>query len=221
MRCAEFEQSLQERADGEVSTGNDLMMREHARTCSSCRELYDGFELLGRSFAATRVPPVPVRLSDRVCQTSIESPRRRSLQPLMWLVAACVLVALGLWLRNAPSDPASQVASNELDKPGSQPDAVAGDGALFPELADSHTADLREPIALVDAVEPISQLLRAFGKSLGGPVRPIAASTSEAMSTLLKELPDPESYPVPIPMLREMKGNGPAGDMRSMSPSSS
>jgi hypothetical protein len=55
---------------------------------------------------------------------------------------------------------------------------------------------------LVEAVEPVSELIRTVGRSLQSPVRPITTATADALNNLLGELPEPDS--IMLPGMREM-----------------
>jgi hypothetical protein len=217
MRCEEFERVLQRQLDGEPTVHDDRALRRHALHCDSCRQLHDGMQLLTQCFASTQSPRVSPGLADRVCSAAeLHAPRPRK-RSIVWLAAAIVLGALGLGTRWVvpPHHPVTELAHRPSVAARSIPE-----DALFPELTGPNVTDSRESFAIMEAVEPVSRLFQAFGKTLGSPVRPIAISTSEAMSNLLKELPDPESPAIPIQIMRDMMGSTPSKKMDEMVPSS-
>jgi hypothetical protein len=109
-----------------------------------------------------------------------------------------------------------------LTEPSATRQELKPQEVLFPELAGPDELDQRESIPILVAVEPVSRLFQAVGKTLGDPVRPIAVSTSEAMSNLIRELPDTEvsAIPIPISVMRDMMGSAPSKKMPGMVPSS-
>jgi hypothetical protein len=217
MRCDEFEQILQQRADREPVEYDHAALEQHAVICDCCRELLHGFRLLSQSFALSPLPPAPEGFAERICVAAQQSPHRVRLRRLAWLAAACFVAAVAVWtIRRAVvlDEPMITIAERAPVQQSRAADLP------FPELTGSGAGDSREPVALVDAVEPVSELLRAFGRSLGSPVRPIAISTSEAVGNLLKGLPDPDSYSVPIPVMRDVMVPGPTKKMGGMNPSS-
>jgi hypothetical protein len=218
MRCDEFELVLQQSLDGEPSAIESDSFQEHANRCDACRELQEGMRLLAASFPSTGVPHPPAGLTDRICAAaSCESGRKRT-SPIAYSAAAAILLgAACLWSMRQPdfTPVASAPASHAIA--GVEPEVH---DTLFPELAGPNTIDARKPIPIMNAVEPVSRVFQAVGKSLGGPVRPIAVSASEAMGSLIRDLPDSEAATtIPIPMMREMM-NPPDKKMQRMNPSS-
>ena len=225
MNCAEFEATLQQQADGQIGEHAEAAARQHAQSCPACQELEDGFRLVVQGFAASRLPAPSKNLTDRVLVAARE---RRVLRPTthMWrgiaprlAVAATVLLAVGWWLAlqvnrsgeatdSAPDFPASSAAKSP----------PASDELLFPELAQLESTDSEDGAMLVQAVEPMSQVLRAVGRSFRIPVRPIASATSGAIDALMNELPDaglPE-----MPGLRDLMPRSMKKEMPQMRPSS-
>jgi hypothetical protein len=215
MRCDEFERVLQRRADGVTAPTDDRALREHASECAPCRELQDGFRLFLSAVAQDQLPRVSSDLSRRIIAST--APRRRvPWRTIGLLAAAAVVAAVGLRLR--------EYSSRDLGLPpvadrSPQHGAAASD-ALFPELSGAEAADSRQLLALADAVAPVSRLVRELGKSLSGPVRPIAVSTSEAMESLIREIPDVDSSAIPIPLFRDVMMPSPMKKMDGMAPSS-
>jgi hypothetical protein len=221
MQCAEFELALQRQLDGESVAIEHERLREHALSCDSCRELQEGTRLLMQGFASVSIPPVSPGLADRICEASSRIAPRSRIYPrvraVMWLAAAIVLGAVGLGIRWLTLPQNSIAMNQERQAIQTLPKAPE---VLFPELAGPDAVDSRESMPIMVAVEPVSRLFQAVGRSLGDPVRPIAVSTSEAMSNLIKDLPDTETSAIPIPMMRDIMSTTPGKKMQGMPPSS-
>jgi hypothetical protein len=219
MRCEDFELALQQQLDDEATAVDANRLLEHAGMCRRCRELRDGLALMTDCFAASRPVRVPAALADRICAAAVPARTRRPPRRIPWLAAAALIGAASLLVRWWTLDLAT-------DDDGMEPRLLMAptveqvesrDQRLFPELDGPLAADLRQPVAIRDAVEPVSRLFQAVGKSLGGPIRPIAVSTSEAMGNLIRDLPDPDS-PLPLPMMDMLGPVRP--EMSEMGPSS-
>lgn len=234
MTCDEFEQALQRQADG-VAAGNEALVREHARNCAGCRELEDGFRLVLQGFTVGRIPVPSDNLTDRIMAAiDVRSPTVRLRRAIGWLAAAATLLAaIGLWSwQSKRAGPDVPLASNDRpiavdDLSNSTHDTIvttndlpAADEPLFPELADSHSADSRDSVVLVEAVEPVSEIFRAVGRSLGSPVRPIAASATEAFGNLIKDIPESDSMMMSVPGMREIMPQPMKKKMGEVGPSS-
>ncbi len=210
MNCEEFERNLQQQVDGGSSAANETDVRQHVQNCPACRDLEEGFRLLTQAFTATRPPQPPQGFSERVLD-AFEKDRavhpRWRLPALGLAAAASLLLALGWWLKpNSTDDDANpmigRISQDDNHSPLTTHDSPAS-GRLFPELADD-AEDTRDGVVLVEAVEPVSQLFLAVGRSLGSPVRPIAISATEALENLIRDIPDPDSMMMPVPGMREM-----------------
>jgi hypothetical protein len=220
MRCDEFETVLQQLADDRRSAHDESALRQHAQSCSACRELENGFRLLAQAFAVSRVPEPSIELANRIVEaaqpTSPVRPWWRHHVP--WLAAAAaVLLALGWWL--LPSQ--TNVNRRRLANPDHPPVITHPSPAeelLFPELAAANAEETRDGAVLAQAVEPFSEIFRAVGRSFTSPVRPIAAATSEALGNLLNDLPETDLSA--MPGVREMMPSPMKKDMPEMRPSS-
>jgi hypothetical protein len=214
MQCNEFQQILQRRADGELPSFDERAFRDHARQCANCRELQIGFRLFLKGVVQEQIPNVSPSVANRVVAATVaaRSLRRPSTG---WLVAAALVGAISLWLSRQ-----SQVPSQLLPIAQSVSPPKVSSELLFPELSGPDASDAREFVAFSDAVEPVSRLVRELGKSISGPVRPIAASTSQAMESLLKDIPEFDGSAIPIPIVRDVMGISPMKKMPGMVPSS-
>jgi hypothetical protein len=244
MRCDEFEQSLQEQADGSHAVCDEATLREHARNCPACHELDDGFRFIIQGFAASRIPAPSDDLTDRIVAAAekVRSPTIRLRRSIGWLAAAAsLLAALGLWswrsnlrtselalVTNQPFPtthhssliPGAPGLRSTHHSPLTTHHSPVPDEPLFPELADALSGDPRDSVVLVDAVEPISEIFRAVGRSLGSPVRPIAVNATEALGNLIKDIPEPDSPMMSMPGVRELMPQPMKRKMGEMGPSS-
>src|SRR5262249_8818950 len=148
------------------------------------------------------VPELPDEFADQVMERVRPYVHRAQRRPVTWLAAAGILGAISLWIwerhANPPRGSLTTLPEAVASDSGTDPDV---NDCLFPELANSNMVDGREPVALA-AVKPVSELLRAIGRSLESPVQPIANSTSQAMNNLFKDCAAAEPYIFPIPMMR-------------------
>lgn len=230
MKCEQFEQALQYQADGCPAPFDDASLRQHARDCPACRELEEGFRFIAQGFATSRVPAPSDDLTDRIIaaafQDRLTTPRLR--RPLLGLAAAAsLLAALGLWAwqSNHRGTEPLRIADRSPLTPGTPgPRSIHHspnpDEPIFPELADATAGDPRDAIVLVDAVEPVSEIFRAVGRSLGSPVRPIAVNATQALGNLLKDIPEPDSPMMSMPGMREIMPQSMKKKMGEMGPSS-
>ena len=213
MKCEEFEQALQQQADGCPAPFDESAIRSHAQNCAACRELEDGFRLLAHAFATSRPVDPSAGLSDRILMAVAHrrAPRLLARRPTFWLAAAAILLAvvgLWTWLSTIRSGEPRTIADNSRTATDHSPvtthHSPASDEPLFPELAATDAVDSRDSVVFLQAVEPVSEILRAISRSLGSPVRPVAASASEAFGNFIRELPDPDSPMMSMPGVREI-----------------
>ena len=225
MNCAEFEAALQQQTDGRLSEHDEASLRKHAQVCHACQELEDGFRLVVQAFAATRLPVPAKDLTQRIMLAAAREAVLAK-QPGYWwrgpaprlvaAAAATVLLAIGWWLLPSPGDN-DQPPPISLDQSPLTTHLSPTDDLLFPELADADSSNSQGAV-LPQAVEPMSQIFRAVGRSLAIPVRPIASVTSDALDTLMSELPDP-GLPE-MPGLRDLMPRSMKKEMPTMRPSS-
>jgi hypothetical protein len=222
MKCEEFESTLQRQADGCYAPRDEASLRQHARDCPACRELEEGFRFIAQGFAASSVPAPPFDMTDRIVAAAVRDrltgPRSR--RAIAWLaVAASLLAAIALWgwqTNTYQPEPVRLVNHSPLTTHHS-PDH---DEPLFPELADASAGDPRDSVVLVEAVEPVSEIFRAVGRSLGNPVRPIATNATEALGNLIREVPEPDSPMMSMPGMREFMPQPMKKEMQRTQPSS-
>jgi hypothetical protein len=214
MNCDEFELGLQQRLDGAPAWSDEAAMQDHARSCAVCRELEDGFRLIAHGFVVSRPPQPSPDLTRRILESIRPSaPRRWWLKPAIALAAAAsLLFALAWWILPRSGDAAGQPVVAEAS-----PRAADGNASIAPETpatGSTHMAadeplfpddDARGEPLLADAVEPVTQIVRAFGRSLGSPVRPIAVGATEMIGNFFKDLPDAEESMMSLPGMPEMK----------------
>ena len=198
MQCDEFESAMQQRLDRVPVTIDDASLRRHAAQCTRCRDLEDGFRLLGQAFLIRQVPEPTARLTDNilaeVLPRSITSPRWWLGPAVSLAAAASLLIALAIKFGPTRPDPESAANGKAIAPDGSQANQ---DELLFPEL------DGRDEAMLVDAVGPVSEILRVVGRTLGSPVRPIALSATEAFESLLRDLPEADASMMSVPGMRD------------------
>jgi hypothetical protein len=221
MTCREFEQILQQQADGCPPPCAEALLRKHAQTCSACRELEDGFRFIAQGFAVSRVPAPSRDLTDRIVAAVVRDrlTPARSRTRLAWLAAAASLIAaVGLWAWQSKQREI-EPATVAVRVPITAHTSPSPDDPLFPELADATSGDPRDGIVFVEAVEPVTEIFRAVGRSLGSPVRPIAANATEALSNLIKEIPEPDSPMMSMPGMREIMPQPMKKKMGEMGPS--
>lgn len=230
MQCEEFEQALQQQADRCPAPCDDASLRKHARDCPACRELEEGFRFIAQGFAVSRVPAPSDDLTQRIVAAALSdrlTPPRFRAQIVYLAAAASLLGAVGLWAwqsKHRATEPlpiadrlhVTPVASGLSSTHGSP----TPDEPLFPELADATAGDPRDGIVLIEAVEPVTEIFRAVGRSLGSPVRPIAVSATEALGNLIKDIPDPDSPMMSMPGMRELMPQPMKKKMGEMGPSS-
>ncbi|GEM_PF-4864337 len=203
MNCAQFERELQRLADGDSVCHDVVALQSHANECAACRELEDGFRLIAQGFLASREPEPSPGLADRVIaslETTPASPRRWA----GWLVplaTAASLVLSATWWSTQPQP-------SSLDRPISVPQSppLARDDSteslLFPELAQNDGDASSDDALLGEAMRPVSQIAQVFGRTLQHPARPIGLMASEAIGSLLKDLPDPNTTMMSMPLMR-------------------
>ncbi|MBI3469653.1 MAG: zf-HC2 domain-containing protein [Planctomycetes bacterium] len=224
MRCEEFEAALQQQADGCLSDHDEVSLRQHAHGCPACQELEDGFRLVIQAFAATRLPVPPPDLTQQIIQAAT-AVRPGEKQRGSWLrgpaprlaAAAAVLLVIGWWLLSSRENNDQPLPIN-LDPSPLTADLSPPNELLFPELADAGSTIDHDGTLLSQAVEPVSQIFRAVGRSLAIPVRPLASATSGALDSLMGELPDPGLSE--MPGLRDLMPRSMKKDMPTMRPSS-
>ncbi len=207
MTCDEFERGLQNQTDGVHDRVDDVAMRAHADCCRNCRELEDGFRLVAQAFAVNPLPAPAAELTDRIVAVINRNQPilSRPIRPFVWRVAAaCIFGTVAFWTWQTLN------RNTELPTLGLVPPAAplpaSSSELLFPDLELTGAGDPRDGVVLVEAVEPVAQIFRAVGRSLGSPVRPIAVTATEALGTFIKDLPEPDSLMIPIsvPGMREM-----------------
>lgn len=224
MRCDEFEAALQQLADGRPSQYDEAALNEHARKCAACRELEEGFRMLAQAFAASRMPSHSPDLADRIVAAAAAPKRFRAAWPvrLPWLAAAAtILIAVGsvaaVISLGSRLFVAEQLGTGLAGTKGSITELAQGE-ALFPGLLGADGTDPREPLLRAQAVEPVSEIVRAVGRSVTNPIRPLATATTEAVNELFGELPQPELPD--IPGMEEMMSPQMRSDMQQKQPSS-
>ena len=221
MDCEEFEQALQQQADGCPPPCDEASLRQHAQACPACRELEEGFRFIAQGFAASRIPSPSGALTKRIVAAAVSDPQTppRFRARIVWLAAAAsLLAAVGLraWQsKNRETEPPMLADRSPLTTHHSP----SPDEPLFPELADAIAGDPRDGIVLVEAVEPVTEIFRAVGRSLGSPVRPIAVNATEALGNLIKDIPEPDSPMMSMPGMREIMPQPMKKKMGDMGPS--
>ena len=203
MNCKQFARRLQQ-APG--ATGEVAMIR-HVEECESCRAVLDAYGWVERAFAVLPPHQPSADLADRIVDAALlerARPLRRRFMPLLLTAAACFVIAAHSWRAHRPS-PAVRfrdVASSTL----TNRDPAQDGGLLFPELGSAAASDPRGGIAVVEVVEPLAEVFRELGRSLGRPVRPIAATTSETLEELLRDIPTPALPLQAFPGMRDVLG---------------
>ena len=222
MNCGEFEQVLHQQADGDSADFDAPAMRSHSQECASCRELQDGVRLVGEAFLVSRLPEASTELTERVVAAAIRDRRSRQLirSRNFWFAAAAVLLAAtGWWMRHPGTrNGLSPTLAENSSFPTHHTPAL--DSPLFPELGSDGAGDSRDGVIFADAVEPVSEIFRAISRSLGSPVRPAAATATEALGNFFKDLPDPESPMMSVPGMQQFMPQPMKKKMGEMGPSS-
>jgi hypothetical protein len=131
MNCAEFQELLQQRLDGERIADSDEMNR-HRTTCCSCRELESLATRLMGALGAHSAPKPPEKLSDQIislvmAEMDSQQARRRWTRRALAVssLAAGLLLAAFLgyswWGPRRPSDPSSNMVTKKDGLPASIP----------------------------------------------------------------------------------------------------
>ncbi len=236
MNCTQFERELQRMADGDPLDHDEVAMQLHASRCAACRDLEDGFRLIAQGFVATRETDSSRELTDRVMAALATTPasRRRWAGWSVPLATAAGLVLSLTWWSAWPTVPprdrpsaAPQPAEysvvstqNSVRDIGSGPAADDSGSLLFPKLAESDGGASTGDALIGEAMRPVSQMAHAFGRTLQRPARPIGLVASEAISNLLRDLPDPNTTMMSMPLMRSLMPEPMQKAMKPMGPSS-
>jgi hypothetical protein len=221
MNCAQFERELQRLADGEPLDHDEVVMQLHASECGACRDLEEGFRLIAQGFVASRETEPSPELTDRIMATlsAAPAPRRRAAG---WLVPLATAAGLALSLTWRLAAPPVTPSDQPISVP-QQPPSLAREGAaespLFPELAEVDEDGSTDDALIGEAMRPVSQMAQAFGRTLQRPARPIGLAASEAIGNLLRDLPDPNTTMMSMPLMRGLMPEPMQKAMKPMGPS--
>jgi hypothetical protein len=216
MRCAQFENRIQNLLDERGRPEVDAMLRQHAGDCPDCRQRLAGYEALLEGVAARRRSNDVSRQGDVFASQVLQELRDTRPRPVRWRLAAAAIaasMAATLILRNPlaevpkPVLPAKSVASGQ--DPGKDRLVPRVAHAIKPSTRFSNTADSREDIAR-DGLSLAAVVLRVPGGNAAAaaanrvsqfgpqppwvdevtsPLRPLASPMAEALKSLLKAMP--------------------------------
>src|SRR4051794_5273486 len=113
MQCRDFERLLNSQMDTRDGSAEwDAAIEAHAAACPACRSVFQRYQVLRLALRAWGTPPVPsADFADRVLaarQASVNPIVRRAwARPVMGAlaIAASLVVAVTLWVRQRPDAP--------------------------------------------------------------------------------------------------------------------
>jgi hypothetical protein len=183
----------------------------HVRSCVACRELRHGFRLLQQGLVVLRTPEPAAALADRIVRSAcieLRPVRVWTLRRMAGTLAAAAAVALVVWgaLRmsgNRAIRPTSPPRDFSHHTHPAAPTRIApSDAPLFPELARPDAPDSRDQLAVVGAVDTMSELVVSIGRNLTDPVPPITRATTGAVQTFWRDISPPGRSAMPgMPMM--------------------
>lgn len=142
MRCRQIEQRLHELLDSRLDIDSDEELQNHLDECSECATLAAAYDTLARARNPHAAPQPVASLAPRVvAEVCAASPARSQATWRAWTllaVAACLLLAVGVALRNNEStSPTGTNPALAIDDQPSIDSLLAGE---LPVVADREVA---------------------------------------------------------------------------------
>lgn len=208
MNCADFEDWVQRRLDGE--TGPSEAGDRHRASCSGCAALHEALGRLESGLTLGPAPRPPERLAETIVFQVLSEQRtagRRRVLVYAAAMAACLLLGLYLGSRSATDKPSDRpeeptpVVRQEPEKPKLN-ESVGEAGTALASLV-SRTADeavgqgrllLPDPMSPVSpdvtaALEPPAQSLKDASQGVSAGLEPVASSARRAVSLFIRDMP--------------------------------
>jgi hypothetical protein len=222
--CRAYQERLQQQLDGQP-VGWPAALVEHLRDCPACAALQGAARRLTAGLQKLTPPTPPPDLAGQITARVLADDRSQKtagrIQRLRWavaaLVAAAVLLALGLRFRATPTTPPApevpDLAAAATPRPlrDSMEEARTAVAALTNRTADAavgETAFLLPPVpepmlpeSAAESLEPSLRPFREAGAEVSSGLEPVTDSARRALQLFLRDQPSEEGAKPPASKL--------------------